>query len=540
MLGRGSVAVAVSALALAGAAASQGPPEAEPPIVSSTLLISGHGWGHGVGMSQWGAKGYADRGWTYDRILAHFYPGTRLGPAPPTRIRVLLAQGKKKLTLSSAAPWKLTDGAGTAHPLPAGPVTIDADLGVGGPDTQPVRLAGPLTFAPGTEPVALTRPYRGTIEVSVVAGKLQAIDVLALQNYLKGVVPAEMPFDWNGEALKAQAVAARSYALASRVPGRAWDLFSDVRSQAYLGLAVEKPSTSAAVDATKGEVLLYNGQVATTLFHSTSGGRTISSAEAFPGSKPVPYLVSVSDPYDTASPYHDWGPVLVDGVAAAKALKLPGQLVDLETAPGPSGRVAAATAHGTKGDAIVTGAAVRLALGLRSTWFAVDGLLSLSRPYGPVPYGSTVTISGTTRGVPDVVLEQRSGTVFWQPAPPVELGADGTFSFVVKPTATTEYRIVAGTARAFPLKVPVAPLVKLSQAPDGASLQGTTRPARSGAVVELQRQAGAAWATVMIAAVDSAGAFTVPAPLDPGWYRARFAPGGGLVAGTSPPLQIPS
>ena len=129
-----------------------------------------------------------------------------------------------------------------------------------------------------------------------------------------------MPSAWPPEALKAQAVAARSYALANLAKGKDYDLYADTRSQVYGGLDAEVPATNDAVDATKGEVVLYDGKVANTLFFSTSGGRTASAAETT--GTGVPYLVSVVDPYDTASPYHDWGPVLFDAAKVAKQLKL--------------------------------------------------------------------------------------------------------------------------------------------------------------------------------------------------------------------------
>ena len=538
MLRRGFAALVAGAVGLGATAATAQTPGPPTSVVASTLLISGHGWGHGLGMSQWGANGYAQHGWTFDRILAHYYPGTQLGPAPVTKIRVLLVEGKKALKLTSAAPWRVTDGSGGVHELPAGPATLRADLTLTtDPFAEPLQLTEPLTFAPAGAPLELGRPYRGTIRVTLAGGKLQAVNELGLEAYLKGVVPAEMPSNWQPEALKTQAAAARSYALSTRATGRPYDVFSDTRSQVYIGRSYEKPSTNAAVDATKGQVLLYRGQVAFTMFHSSSGGRTLSYAEAYPGSAKYPYLASVADPYDTASPYHDWGPVLVDATKAGKALKVPGQLVDLEPVLGASGRAAKVRAHGTNGDVDLSAAKLRAELGLRSTWFSV-GLLSLSRPYGPLAYGSTQTVTGRVRGAQGLSLEQRSASSFWQPAPPVSPTVDGGFTFAVNPTATTDYRLVSGTIKAFPLRVTVAPVVTLSLDGAGAALTGTTSPVLPGATVEVQRQDGIVWTTAATASVDASGVFTVPLPLAPGAYRARLAPGRGLVAGTSASLPL--
>jgi hypothetical protein len=91
----------------------------------STVVISGHGWGHGLGMSQWGAYGYALHGWTYDKILAHYYTGTAIGRVPKTTVRVLLVEGARRVVLGSSAPWHVTDATGKKVALSPGqrPVT---------------------------------------------------------------------------------------------------------------------------------------------------------------------------------------------------------------------------------------------------------------------------------------------------------------------------------------------------------------------------------------------------------------------------------
>ena len=132
-----------------------------------------------------------------------------------------------------------------------------------------------------------------------------------------------MPFDWPAQALQAQAVAARSYALANLTKDRDFDLYSDTRDQVYGGVDAEFPAASAAVTATKGKVVLYKGKVANTLFFSTSGGRTASSLEATGDA--VPYLVSVADPYDSSLAGARLGPGPVrrhEGRRAAEAPRL--------------------------------------------------------------------------------------------------------------------------------------------------------------------------------------------------------------------------
>jgi stage II sporulation protein D len=445
----------------------------------------------------------------------------------------------KTVTISSDEPWKLLDASGALQQLEPGRVVLGPTLKPRLPaSAAPTQLSQPVTFLPGKAPLKLAgKPYRGTVQVSAAKGKVQAVNVVPLEGYLKGVVPSEMPSGWAAEALKAQAVAARSYALASRTPNAPFDVYGDVRSQVYLGLAAESPAASAAVDATKGQVVLSAGKVATTFFFSTSGGRTAAPGEVFKGPTFPPYLVSVADPYDTASPYHDWGPTPVDVTAAGKKLGLAGRLTDLALELWPSGRVKKATATGLGTSVTVTGPQLRSLLGLRSTWLSA-GLMTLERPYGPVTYGNAVKITGRARGAGSVTVEQRIGTPFWSPAPPIQPDAGGAFAFTVKPTASTDFRLVAGTIKAPALKVPVAPLVLLAAPTDLTLLSGTTKPVIPGAAVQIQRLDGIVWTDVGEGVVDIQGAFTATLDVLPGTYRARYAPGNGLVAGLSPPQVV--
>ncbi|HLB20253.1 MAG TPA: SpoIID/LytB domain-containing protein, partial [Gaiellaceae bacterium] len=283
--------VLLSVLVLAAGSAASARTDTQPvPAGAATFLVTGHGWGHGVGLSQWGAYGYAQKGALYDKIVLHYFPGTELGPAPVSRVRVLLTSGVATLDIGSTADFKVRDGTGVVHTVTAGKYTLKPalKLAVDG-QTTPAALPGPLLFQPGAAALGLKHRYRGSIQVDVVAGKLRAINMVGLEQYLYGVVPSEMPFTWHPEALKAQAVVARSYALATRRTG-AFDLYPDTRDQVYLGIEHEKPSTTAAVNATAGQVVLYQGAVAKTYFFSTSGGRTASAEDVW--GKPIPYLVS--------------------------------------------------------------------------------------------------------------------------------------------------------------------------------------------------------------------------------------------------------
>src|SRR5438093_3597698 len=118
--------VLVAALGLAGA--SPGGSKTAPPTIRTqpTFFITGHGWGHGLGMGQYGAYGYAQHGWTYDRIIKHYYTGTTIGQAPVSRVRVLLADKAKRVTIASKLPFQVVDGAGSKRALAAGSYTVGA------------------------------------------------------------------------------------------------------------------------------------------------------------------------------------------------------------------------------------------------------------------------------------------------------------------------------------------------------------------------------------------------------------------------------
>jgi stage II sporulation protein D len=523
----------VLVIAAAGAAPSAQARALAPAGPNPTFVITGHGWGHGVGMSQYGAYGYAQHDFTYPRILAHYFPGTQLGSAGG-KVRVLLSAGTAKVTLGSADSFTVRDGTGASHDVAAGTYTLTPALKLKVDGAQkPQALVGPLLFQPGTVALSLGRRYRGSIQVDVDSGKLRAINVVGLEQYLYGVVPSEMPYTWAPEALQAQAVAARSYALATKRSG-AFDVYKDTRSQVYLGLDHEKASSTAAVDATAGKVLLYGGTVAKTFFYSTSGGRTASSEDVW--GTAVPYLVSVPDPYDTISPYHNWGPVAMTGAKLGRTLHLGGAVTDVRTTLNSSGRVTTMTALTAGGEQSVEGAKLKSALRLRSTWFSV-GVLSLSAPAGPVTYGSTTRLTGVARGVRAVQLQQRTGGV-WELVAGLKAAKDGSVNVAVKPTVTTQYRLATGKVAAVAARVAVAPLVRLTPPRTPRELLGYMRPAIPGATVSIQRQQGTTWTTVMSAKVDDAGSFDAQFQLITGTYRARIAPGHGLVPGVSPVLLV--
>ena len=423
----------------------------------ATLVFSGHGWGHGVGLSQYGAYGYAKHGYAYDQMIAHYYPGTDLESGASKTIRVLLASGASNLTISSAAPFSVEDASGSSYDLAALSLKLTSSLKVELADGGKVALSGPLKFKAGTSPLVYAgRKYAGYFRVLVSGDKLSLVNGVGLERYIYGVVPCESPHDWPAEALKAQAVVARSYALASIRAGTNFDVYQDTRSQVYLGISGEYPESTAAVKATAGEVVYYNGEVARTFFFSTSGGRTSSIKDAWPKAKPEPYLVSVNDPYDDASPYHNWGPVTFSSQQIAKRLHVSGPLSDLAAKRNGSMRVSKVTLTAADGTSSQTsGDAVKLALGLRSSWFTAT-VLALQYPRKAVAAGSKLRINGRARNAKSPALEMRTPSGAWQKVRGVKPNSSGLVKLTLRPEASAYYRLVADGATGAPVRIKVA------------------------------------------------------------------------------------
>jgi stage II sporulation protein D len=336
-------------------------------------VIRGAGFGHGVGMSQYGADGFAQHGWDYRQILGHYYTGTSLGQAQTRTIRVLLEDKRKSISFDGAT----NVGGKSADPntkytakVSGSGVKVNGDLGT---------FAAPLSVSSSGGAVRLfgtadngvgSGAYRGSLEIRPSAsGGLMAVNAVGLDSYVKGVVPGEVPAGWPAEALKAQAVAARTYALATNAGGTLFDQYADTRSQVYKGLSGE--ASNAAVDATAAQVVRYGGQIAVTYFFSTSGGKTENVENVFYGTTPEPYLVSVNDPYDNLAPRHRWQLTFSQRKIESKLHGLfKGHFKGLKVLKrGVSPRVVSAQVVGTKGSSTTSGVTLRARLGLYDTWF---------------------------------------------------------------------------------------------------------------------------------------------------------------------------
>jgi len=329
-------------VALAGLGAQPARVAAAATPLPNAITFYGRGYGHGVGMSQYGARGRALAGQPATTILAHYYAGTSLGSRDSaTVVRVLVLTGFAATSANPATivgmggPWSVDGISGsfpakgkvTLAPTAAGAttwtLTVFAPTGTilrratvsNAVIVRPAPSIGLLQLA---SKLTTSNVYRGFLRVRLTTTAM-VINHVAVDDYLRGVVPLEMPAGWPVEALKAQAIAARSYALSHIHPATGtFDLYEDTRSQVYRGQKGEQPATDAAIAATRGSVLLSGSAVANALFHSADGGWTENNENVFVSSSgaivagPVSYLRGSSDraadgtSYDKGSPYATW------------------------------------------------------------------------------------------------------------------------------------------------------------------------------------------------------------------------------------------
>lgn len=390
-----------------GAALTLAPPLARPADAreiyvappSGAWTINGAGFGHGIGLSQWGAQGAALLGASYSQILGFYYPGTNLGYIGSPTIRVqLTAYSGAAIVFGAYGSEQLiaTDlGRGISEALPrsvryrlrldATAMHLDQWTGGGWQPLQfhgsfditgPLDVAGPSgTWVYSADLSGAGRQYWGTLRLlRTGAGTAQAVNVLPMDAYVKFVVPREVPASWHVNALRAQAVAARSYARSVFNPGAAWDICDTTQCQVYGGRAViapggaitwlEHPATSAAVDATGGVVVAFRNAVAFTQYSSSNGGYSVAGSR--------PYLVAQPDPYSGLAPGDPASRWRTQLSVATLAQHCPpaGSLASFEITGrdgrGPfGGRITAVQVNCTTGSRTITGASA-LRFGMRS------------------------------------------------------------------------------------------------------------------------------------------------------------------------------
>lgn len=339
---------------LAPATSATGPARLNAPVV-----LEGHGLGHGIGLSQWGAEERAAAGETFSEILSFYYPRTTLvpsGPAATAPVRVLVAKAAD-LKVGSWGAFTASDSHGRLATLNG---MTRASLGSFGT----TNLTFPLQLTPLRQPLRVGGlPYAGTVRIVRRGQALRAINDVPVEDYVRGVVSTENPAYWHAAALQAQAVAARSYVISHRRAHALFDVFDDDRSQNYRGLARNFPSAARAVSATAGQVLEFHGRIADAMFSASNGGLT--------GDGKKPYLVTRPDPFDARSPAANWGPVTISaGRLAAVFPELPASVSSLSFAHNHSKRVTVVTLRLSDGRVRrISGSVFQQRLGLRSTYF---------------------------------------------------------------------------------------------------------------------------------------------------------------------------
>jgi SpoIID/LytB domain protein len=421
LLGTGVVTTAASNAAVSAApGALARPAETFVPPPNGVLTFTGHGWGHGIGMAQWGAYGAALQGLSATQILDFYYPTTVATPIDPsTPVRVLLnTDDGADLTVSTVAAngaVSFTDVATqTVTPLPptvgGAPVTAwraalqpDGSVQLQGnwsgafqpyPAGAPLAVHGIARFTTATGVVRLMNPSgtqddeRGSLDAVQFGGALRTVERVGIDDMLPGVLAKEMSASWPAAALQAQAVAARSYTdyQVNAHAAQPYDI-AVPNDFAYEGVA-RYDSTGklianwydanlvAAVHAFPGDVRTSNGRPIFAMFSSSDGGYTVAGTVA---GAAVPYLIAKPDPYDAvaANSHHTWMtsvPVSTVDAAYPTIGTLTSIVINSRDGNGEwGGRIGSLTVYGTAGSVTDTGSAFANKVGLQSKWWNLPG-----------------------------------------------------------------------------------------------------------------------------------------------------------------------
>lgn len=292
-------------------------------------------------------------------------------PATALELRVAIQDGVDQITVGTSTNGVVKNAAG--QPVQQTPAGQSLRLTAQGSQVQvgDWRGGGFWVEPSGDGHVFVgNRWYRGRVFVLPTNGSVLAVNYVDLEEYLYSVVGSEMPSSWPIEALKAQAVAARTFVLYRRTGNRNphFDVGSTTAAQVYRGLEAEANSTRTAVDSTRGQVLTYNGQFILAAFHSASGGYTENVEDIW--SEPRPYLRAVQD-YDVGSPVFQWVETVSQQTFQSQ---VPGIGTLVQATPvrrTARGRVVEMQLQGTQGTATLSGNDLRRLFRLRSTLFAV-------------------------------------------------------------------------------------------------------------------------------------------------------------------------
>ena len=354
------------------------------------ITIDGHGYGHGRGLSQYGAQRAAQLGKSYREIVKYYYPGTKWAKGSGSvriwisgdrtnDVQVAAREGLTARKVGGSMAWNLTKVKPRAERwriLPAGDRRSVLEFRTGGWH-QYRKVTGGLEFAAQGKPIRLyvqggSVEYRGVLRsVPSSPGNRITVNVLPMETYLRGVVPAETYASaWKQQALRAQAVAARSYAAYRRAHplSRAYDLCDSARCQAYGGATLEYPTTDQAVKATATRILTYQGEPAFTEFTASSGGWTVAGDHS--------YLPAMRDKWDSAKdPNHAWSVDFTDDELEDEWPSV-GDLTRVEISDRDGngewgGRAGTVTLTGDSGTLTLSGTEFYQALNLRSSWLSL-------------------------------------------------------------------------------------------------------------------------------------------------------------------------
>ncbi len=314
------------------------------------------------------------------------YPACPVKAADLRPIKVGLAVDQATITLDVAdieAILDLTGPKAVNLLVPADQVIFTASSDTLELDYIPIGT-GPFLVIPGPNPLVWNNHrYRGGFLISAKNSRISLIDYISLDDYLRGVVPREVMASWPSAALKAQAIAARTYAIASlgRHDKNNFDLCPTDHCQVYGGIDSEKASTDIAVESTAGEVITYRGRVISAVYHSSSGGSTFDASTVWNDN--VPYLKPAID-WDQNSPYNQWTRSMnweeLQGLVS-HYYPLVGQLQQVTgVSYGPDGKLLKIALRGDLSSRTISGEQFRSLTGLPSSRVQI-GII-----YGPMPF----------------------------------------------------------------------------------------------------------------------------------------------------------
>ena len=358
---------------------------------AGNFTIRGAGFGHGWGMSQYGAYGAARKGLTWKKILAFYYPGTKLKKMSGNTVLKVWVTGDSdgSVRVLPASGLKVLDADGDIYKVPTGSKYKSWRISRSG---SGFRLAyrnangSYVTRSTGLSnntwkfstaarivrvvmPNGSVRPYRGSVALVKRGSGGRTVNRVKLESYVKGVVASEMPTSWHPQAVAAQTVAARSYAIRLRdyTNYDGYDICDTTACQVYGGVNRETGDGNAAVRATAGTIVTYKGKVALTQFASSNGGHSAQGD--------FPYLAPKKDPYDGVITSQAWTRTISassiankwPSVGTVKKLKITRR--DGDGAWG--GRVNSMQIIGSKKTITITGYTFYYRYGLRSRLFKV-------------------------------------------------------------------------------------------------------------------------------------------------------------------------